>query len=162
MRTQNSVRFVAIALAIVACAPAARSQPMVTMSVSKDQGSPIYRYSLSNQGQKSIVAVILGDNQPTGPCTLQLPPLGWTVDAGLPPTSARAPIGWVTQPFVEEDIGTMCIGWRPASTDSSVNLAPGSVTTDFMIFTASDDPSYLSAPAKVIFSDGSMLKTGVR
>lgn len=162
MSSRKFVRHLSIAMVIATAAVAGQEPPAVTISGTKDTGAAIYRYILSNQGSKAIVAVVLGDSPPSGDCSLNVAPLDWTPGVAVPPTSAVSPIGWKIEAFAQEDTGKMCVAWRAHATEQSHDLEPGTLTPGFMIVARIEDAAYLSAPVKIIFSDGTTVQTVVR
>lgn len=149
-------------MVMATAAVAAQQSSTVTFSGTKDTDAPTYRYLLSNQGSKAIVAVVLGDSPPSGDCSLNVAPLDWAPGIAVLPASGASPMGWKVEAFAQEDTGKMCVAWRAHATEHSHDLEPGTLTPAFMIVARIEDEAYLSGPVRIIFSDGTSFRTVVR
>ncbi|MGZ8810743.1 MAG: hypothetical protein ACXW29_06360 [Thermoanaerobaculia bacterium] len=146
------------ALAIVAVfvlAPSARAQNVhVFVTVAQDATKTVYRYRVVNNSTQRIVSVQIGYDYPHGVYSLDVPPLGWSRDAGLPSSSVTSPAGWsATLQTTEETDVQNALDWRSAAPAN--DIMPGQSKSGFSATVAAPANAYINGVWTAVFGDTS-------
>lgn len=144
----------ALLWAFVPCRALAQAAPTVLVSAMQDAGPngvSLYRYRVRNNAQRPIVALMVGSDYFHGTSELSVYPVGWTLENGLPATSATAPAGWSAAVIATEENPYIEVEWRNAGTG---DVGPGRELGGFGVLATSSSPAYLTGHWTVVFDDG--------
>ena len=112
----------------------------------------VYEYEIRNNGPSPIGAVYVGWRFGTDNFELLQPPLGWTLEDGIPAGSATSPPGWTVEAIQLEHSRRWTIEWAPESPGAA--LQPGQTLGGFSVRTASASSAYRLGRWSVIFGSG--------
>jgi hypothetical protein len=117
-------------------------------------GTTTYRYVVKNTGTSSVTRVIIGLDYESSEPELLIPPVGWSIETGIPSTSATSPLGWSVDLVTREESNTYRISWDSSGT--AYDLAPGATLEGLAVTIPSASEPYRSAHWTVIFADSSV------
>lgn len=120
-----------------------------------------YSYSVTNQGKKTIVTILIGVDLNNRIPHLNSEPVGWDplrserIGYGLriPSTGAAAPAGWIPIAMLFEERDRMAVGWIVTDNNAS-GVPPGATAAGFEVTVAAPDSEYVKSPFSVVFDDG--------
>ena len=137
----------------------------------------VYYYRVANNTPQNIASVTIGrDNRDDGSPVndiyelLELPS-GWNLKFGVPTTSYNAPTGWRVSMAVPDEetlnkalpdkiTGPHAITWEPLN-EKSPKLLAGQSMSKLSITLDKTDTSYLTAHARITFTEGSLTSLSV-
>jgi len=140
--------------ALLPCPALAQATSPVLVTATQETGPnglPLYRYRIRNGAQRPIVAFMVGSDYFHGTSELNVYPLGWTLENGLPATSATSPAGWNAGVITTEENPYVEVEWRNAGT---ADIAPGMELGGFGVLAAASSSAYLTGHWTVVFDDG--------
>ena len=111
----------------------------------------VYEYEVRNDGPRPIGTIFVGWRFGGGNYELLQPPLGWTLDDGIPAGSATAPPNWTVDAIQLEHSQRWFVVWHA---DPGAALQPGQTLGGFSVRTASPSSAYRLGRWSVIFTNG--------
>lgn len=151
---QGLLRLCLLSLAVCSFTTWAQQQPTVIVRANQQNrpdGTATYGYSVTNNGGVAIVAIAIGSDYYHGISELDVYPLGWSVDVGIPQGSVSSPAHWTPTVVTTEESKLVEIEW---STDATAAIAPGQTESGFEIVTPHSTSEYLSSHWTAFFTDG--------
>ena len=111
-----------------------------------------YHYTLTNQGQKGIAGLRIGEDPNTGICRLGSAPVGWQVESTGQLSSIVTPSGWSGAAYADEEApsDSWCLEFR--ATTFAI-LPPTQTLAGFSVTLANANVDYQSGSVKVLFED---------
>jgi hypothetical protein len=140
--------------ALMPCRALAQVSPTVLVTVAQGaapNGGPLYRYRIRNGTQRPIVAFMVGSDYFHGTSELNVYPLGWSLENGLPVASVTSPTGWTAGVIATEESPYVEVEWRNAG---SADIAPDSELGGFGVLATATSPVHLTGHWTVVFDDG--------
>jgi hypothetical protein len=147
MRLKAVVRSVGLtALALTVLWRGATGQATVRVTVAESAVGNVtrYVYRLENRTNQPIVGLRVGFDRATDRPQLHELPMGWTVDAGVPPTNAEAPRGWTLRVVTTEESDIIYLDWS-SDGDPQWDIAPGTAVGGFSVKLAHPSAEYRTA-----------------
>lgn len=124
----------------------------VTVSESRSGDSAVYRYTVVNGSGKPLVGLRIGFDYPVGEARLTIPPVGWTLEAGLSPSSVIAPPGWAVRLVTTEESDSFTLEWS-SDGGPEADIKPGADESRFAVTVPAATAEYGGAKFDVTFSD---------
>jgi hypothetical protein len=147
MKLGMVVRSVGVtALALTTLSGGAKGQGTVRVAVAESAADSAtrYVYRVENRTTQPIVGVRVGFDWSTDQPQFHEAPLGWTFDAGLPPSSGGAPQGWTLRVVTTEESDIIYLDWSNDG-DPQWDIAPGTSVGGFSVTLARPSAEYRTA-----------------
>lgn len=134
------------ALALTTLSGGANGQGTVRVTVAEAATNSVtrYVYRVENRTKQPIVGLLVGFDRSTDQPQLHEAPLGWTFDAGLPPSSGGAPQGWTLRVVTTEESDIIYLDWSNDG-DPQWDVAPGASVGGFSVTLARPSAEYRTA-----------------
>lgn len=137
----------------LAVAPAALGAVHVYVTPAGGAGSALYRYRVVNDSTQRIVSLQIGYDYPHGVYVLDVPPLGWSRENGLPPSSVTSPSGWSAELMTTEETESQnVLAWN--SSGAANDILAGQSKSGFSVTAGAPAAAYTGI-FTVIFGDSS-------
>ena len=139
---------------LVALAPSALGAVRVYVTPVAGAGATTYRYRVVNDSTQRIVSLQIGYDYPHGVYTLDVPPLGWSRESGLPSSSVTSPGGWSAELMTTEETESQnVLAW--SSDGAASDILPGASKSGFSVKVAAPAGAYANGLWTAIFGDSS-------
>lgn len=140
----RSVGLTALALTVLSCGATGQGTVRVTVAESAVGSVTRYVYWVENRTTQPIVGLRVGFDRATDQPQLHESPLGWTIDAGIPPSNAGAPRGWTLRVVTTEESDLIYLDWT-SDGDPQWDIAPGTAVGGFSVTLAHPSAEYRTA-----------------
>ena len=147
MRLRVVVRSAGLAALVLTLLPrGATGQATVRVTVAESAAGGVtrYVYRVENRTTQPIVGLRVGFDRATDQPQLRESPLGWTFDAGLPPSSGGAPRGWTLRVVTTEESDIIYLDWSNDG-DPQRDIPPGASVGGFSVTLARPCAEYRTA-----------------
>jgi hypothetical protein len=138
------VGLTALALAVLSRGVTGQGTVRVTVAESAVGSVARYVYRVENRTTQPIVGLRVGFDRATDQPQLHEPPLGWTIDAGVPPSRSGAPRGWTLRVVTTEESDIIYLDWS-SDGDPRWDIAPGTAVGGFSVTLAHASAEYRTA-----------------
>lgn len=151
--------FLFTALVIILCPKVGWGQqpPPVAVQVTEQgqlDGTSIYQYSVINNAANAVVGIVIGSDYYHGISELNVYPLGWSMETGIPQGSITSPNHWTPAVVTTEESNVVEIEWR---NDGTSNIQPGHIGIGFGVVAPPHSDTYLSSHWTAFMEDGTAL-----
>lgn len=156
MELGQVVRSAAVtALALTTLSGGANGQGTVRVTVAElaADGATRYVYRLENRTRQPVVGLRVGFDWSTDQPQFREAPLGWTFDAGLPPSSGGAPQGWTLRVVTTEESDIIYLDWSNDG-DPQWDIPPGASVGGFSVTLARPSAEYRTARFDAVLGNG--------
>jgi hypothetical protein len=128
-------------------------QPSAVVRVKKETSSTgvIYHYRIENKTGYPVAELEIGsDYTHSGDAKLNVFPLNWSFDRGLPASSSTSPSGWKMKVVQMEESNNFNLSWEP----TAEKFLSGPSVDGFSIKVPKEDPTYAEGGFFVVYTAG--------
>ena len=140
----RSAGLTALALTLLSRGATGQATVRVTVAESAADSVTRYVYRVENRTTQPIVSLRVGFDRATDQPQLHEAPLGWTFEAGLPPSSGEAPRGWTLRVVTTEESDIVYLDWS-SDGDPQWDIEPGTAVGGFSVTLARPSAEYRTA-----------------